>query len=121
MQNYDILVYVISFFLFVLLQSIFINGVYISFQGNDEIVDGKLKMKGMILYPIGRWLKLNIKNDFFLKPLFICIKCMASFYGTITFWPIVIYIYGFNLVEIYFFVLDIFCLVYMNFLLYKKV
>lgn len=45
---------------------------------------------------------------------------MASFWGAVTYWPAVIYLFGFNLVEIPVFIFDVFILVTTNWIIYKK-
>lgn len=54
------------------------------------------------------------------KPLIQCIKCMASFWGGLTFWPVVLYLFGFHFLEIPIFFADMFSLVYINWIFYKK-
>jgi len=97
-----------SFVIFIILQGLFINGVYESFQ------------EGMVLSPVKKFLSLFI-SEFFQLPLFGCIRCMASWWGTVTFMPTVIYLYGFHWVEIPIQVFDIFVLCFVNFFIYKKV
>jgi hypothetical protein len=54
------------------------------------------------------------------KPIIQCIKCMASFWGALTFWPVVLFLFGFNLIEIPIFFADMFSLAYLNWVLYLK-
>ena len=98
----------ICFVIFIFVQSIFINGVKSCFD------------KGMIFEKAGIWLEQAIKNEWVKKPVFKCVKCMASVYGAATFWPLVLYLFGFSIIEIYVFIIDVFSLVVLNFWIYKK-
>ncbi len=99
----------INFILFIFIQGLFINGVNQSFK------------EGMIFEKFGKWLDKNIKNDWIKHPLWKCVRCQSSFYGIITFVPLVIYIYGFHWIELPILVVDIFSLVTVNYFIYKKV
>lgn len=101
------LLYLIGFLVLCFSQSIFINGVKASM---DE---------GMILSGFRKW--IMAKNEFLGKPLGGCIKCMSSLFGGISYWPVVVFLFGFKWVEIPVFVANVFCLVYINFYLYKKI
>lgn len=103
----DVLDYVFSFVIFLILQSLFINGMFDCFQ------------KGNILYPVRLFLSKYI-SEYFQRPLFSCIKCMSSVYGAGTFWPLVLYWFGFNWFEVYLFIFDVGILVYLNFWLFKR-
>jgi len=92
--------------IFVLFQGLAINGFQ---QAMDE---------GMILNGYKFWLKS--KKSWFGKPMGLCIRCMASVGGSITFWPAALYGYGFRWVEVFAWVMDIFVLVYINFYFFKK-
>jgi hypothetical protein len=99
----------INFILFVFIQSIFINGVNQTFK------------EDMIFYKLGKWLDGVIKYDWIKLPLWKCVRCMSSFYGIITFLPLVIFIYGFHWIEFPILAVDIFSLVTVNYYIYKKV
>lgn len=101
--------YFLLFCLGCIIQSVFINGVYMCFE------------EGMILFPLKVRLKKVIKNEWYHKPLFSCVRCMASVYSFITYWPFVLYNFGFSLVELPVYVLNIGVLVYVNFFFYKKI
>lgn len=92
--------------IFVLFQGLAINGFQ---QAMDE---------GMILNGYKNWLKN--RKSWFGKPMGLCIRCMASIGGTITFWPSVLYGFGFKPIEIFAWLFDIFVLVSVNWILYKK-
>lgn len=62
-------------------------------------------------YVYSKWLR---------KPIIQCIKCMSSFWGILTFWPVVLFLFGFNWLEIPVFFADMFSLTYINWILYKK-
>jgi hypothetical protein len=96
----------IDFFLFVVLQSLFINGVFESMR--EEMIFNSFK----------KWL---VKKDFwFGKALGLCVKCMGSAYGAITFWPYVLLRYGYDWREWLVFVFDVFILVFLNEFIFKK-
>lgn len=54
------------------------------------------------------------------KPFGQCIKCMASVYSIPLFWPAAILIFGFQWWLIPVYVLNVFCLTYVNYLIFKK-
>ncbi len=101
------LLYLIGFLVLCLAQSIFINGVNLSMG------------EGMIFNGFRKW--ITSKGEFISKPFFVCIKCSASVGSAITYWPLVIYLFGFKWEEMPVFIANVFCLVYINFYLYKKV
>lgn len=110
-MNYQILntvILLIGFILFILLQSLVINGIYECFQ------------KDMIFYSIRVFLSEYLSKTL-QKPIFGCIKCCASFYGFITYVPFVYFVFGFKWIEIPMFIADVFSLVYLNYQFYKKV
>lgn len=92
--------------IFVLLQGLAINGF------NQSMEDG------MIFSGYKRWLKK--RKGWIGKPLGLCLKCMSSVGGTVTFWPAVLYAFGWHPVELFAWVFDIFVLVSVNFWFFKK-
>jgi hypothetical protein len=96
------------FFLFSVLQAMFINGVKEAFS------------EGNIFYKLRLFLNKYV-NEFWQKPLYSCIKCMASFWGVITFFPIVYYIYGFKWVEVVICIFNIGVVSFLNNFFYKRV
>lgn len=96
----------IDVLVFVILQGLAINGFQ---QAMDE---------GMIFNSYKKWLQK--KKSWIGKPLGLCIKCASSVGGTITFWPVALYSYGFRQIELFAWVFDIFVLVSINFWIYKK-
>lgn len=109
MQNIvEVLFYLISFSIFAVLQALFING------WNESFTEGHL------LNPIKKYLSKRVK-DFWLRPLFGCIRCQASLIGGGTFWCTMIPLFGFKVAEIPIYIADVFILVYLNFYFYKKI
>jgi hypothetical protein len=111
----------IEFILFMVVQSLFINGVHECFTGRcwQDVKDG-YKCAGNVFYKINpKWFE-SAKGKWWADPLFNCVKCMSSLYGSLTFWPVVIYVYGFRWEEIFVWLIDIASLVYLNFFFYKK-
>jgi len=102
----------IDFFLFIAflpLQSLFINGMYFCFE------------KGSIFYNLAPSFFDSNANKQWAKPLWKCIRCMASVHGTITFWAIVFPIWGINYFSVVAWLFDIGILVSLNFVLFKKI
>ena len=116
----EIVLYLIAFFIFAVLQALAINGIHESMRGSclDDIQRGRI-CKGNILYPFKRKLEEYI-SDYWMNPLGNCVRCMSSLYGGITFWGTVIPIFGFHWIEVWIFVLDVFILVSLNYWIYKK-
>lgn len=92
--------------IFVILQGLAINGL------SQSMGDG------MILSGYKRWLKKQ--KEWIGKPMGLCVQCCASVGGTITFWPVVVYSFGFRWMELFAWIMDIFVLTYINLWLYKK-
>lgn len=118
----QVLLYLISFSLFVVLQSLMINGINESCKG-EKLVDGvtgKVSYQGMIFYELAPKFFDKYKSKWWSRPLWVCVKCMASFWGTVTFLPFVIYLFGFRWIELFVLCMDIFILVYLNYYFYKK-
>lgn len=116
----QILQYTIAFAIFVVLQGLAINGVYESMRGSctNDINKG-LICTGNILYPFKRWLSKYI-SEYWLNPIGNCPRCMSSLYGALSFFPTVIYLFGFHLIEIPIYIFDVFILVSVNWIIYKK-
>lgn len=117
----DLLIRLIELFVFIVLQSLFINGVNECFKGGciNDMTDGK-KCQGMIFYNINPDFFEKHKGSNWAKPFWTCVKCMSSVWGAATFWPVVVYLFGFNWVEIPVFIFDATALVTMNWIIYKK-
>lgn len=118
----DIL-FMIGFIVMSLLQAIIINGVHESLQGaalKDDL-SKKTTYQGNILYMIAPRFIEKYKYRYWSKPLYSCIKCMSSIHGALTYWPLVIYLFGFKWEEIPVYLADVFALVFLNYYFYKKV
>lgn len=112
---------ILSFTVFVFLQAFFINGVHECCRGGctNDYAKGRI-CTGQVIYKLNpEWFERNKHRDL-AKPFFSCVKCMASVWGAITFWPTVIFFYGGSWIEIPVFVFDVFILVTVNWLVYKK-
>lgn len=117
-----VLLYLIGFVVFMFVQGLFVNGVYECFRG-EKLVDGvtgKVDYQGMVFYEIAPKFFENNKRKKWSKPFWSCVKCMASVHSAITFWPLVIYFFGWHLIEVPVYILDAFCLVSFNWWIYKK-
>lgn len=112
----------IGFSFFVLLQAIFINGVHQSFSGTctEDVRLGKV-CNGLIFFPLAQWMDKHIKYSWIKKPLYKCVRCMASVWGALTYWPAVLMFVGFDWREMPVFVFDVYILVILNFYIYKKI
>lgn len=91
--------------IFVLFQGLAINGFQ---QAMDD---------GMIFHPYKLWLQKRPK--WFSKPMGLCVQCSASVGSIVSFWPAVLYIYGWKPIEVFAWFFDIFVLVALNRLIYK--
>ena len=110
-MNYGIMnvvVLLIGFCVFVFLQALLINGLKETMR------------EGMILQWFPVCIKKVIKNEFWHKGLFSCIQCMGGAFGLITFWSVVIPVFGFCYKEIGVSIADCFILVFVNGVVYKK-
>lgn len=119
----NVLAYLICFSIFVVLQALFINGVYETFRG-EKLVDGlsgKVDYQGMIFYMMAPKFFEKYKYREWAKPFWRCVKCMSSIWGGLTYWSVVLSIFGFHWIEILGFIFDVFILVYLNFYFFKRV
>lgn len=120
----NLLIYIICFCLFVILQAYVINGVHYCFKYtiHKKVETNETYIEGNIFYKVSLWFnkRENRICKFLSKPLFNCIRCMASIWGTITFWVAVIPIIGFYPQEIIVWLFDILILVSLNWQIYKK-
>lgn len=95
----------IAFLLFIIIQSLIINGIKASFD------------KEMIFEKYGNWVR---SLGWIGKPLGACIKCMGSLFGGILYWPATIYLFGFETWQIPVFIANVFCVSVLSFYFYKK-
>jgi|ERR1700761_9311813 len=98
----------IDFLIFVVLQGLFINGVKYCFE------------KDSVFYKIAPLFFEKNKGKPWTMNLWGCVRCMSFPYGTITFWAAILSLHGFCCKEILLWIFDIFCLVSVNFIVYKK-
>ena len=99
--------YLICFSIFVVLQSLAINGI---FEASRE---------GMVIYPFRIFLSRYI-SEYWMNPIFNCIRCMSSFWGAVTFFITVIPLFGFCWIELWGGALDVFILCSLNYFFYKR-
>lgn len=107
-MNYELLnivVGIICFLLFVVVQSVTINGIKGTFE------------EGMIFEKYGKWVK---SLGWIGKPLGSCIKCMGASFGGLLFWPTVIWLFDFQMWQVPVFVADVFCVSILSWYFYKK-
>lgn len=106
--------------IFVLLQALMINGIYSCFQGGctNDLTKG-LICSGNIFYKIAPKFFEKTRGKAWTMPLWGCVKCMSSFWGTLSFWFFVLYVYGFAPIEIGAWIMDVFVLVSLNWIIYK--
>lgn len=104
---HEIALYLFCFSVFVVLQSLAINGIHESMS------------EGQVLNPFKKWLSKYV-SEYWMNPLGNCVRCMASVYGSITFWFLVVPIFGFYFIEILIFIFDVFILVSLNYFFYKR-
>jgi hypothetical protein len=100
--------WLIEFSIFLFLQALFINGIKYCFE------------KGSIFYKISPDFFERNLNKNWSYPVYKCVRCMASVYGTITFWVGVLIVYGWHWQEIPLFFFDLAILIPLNWIVYKK-
>jgi hypothetical protein len=99
--------------IFLVVQAMVINGIHISFKGYKQ--DGVPHGNIFYLLFAHKW----SGDEWWQKPLYSCVKCMASVWGALTFWPVVVYNFGFDIVQVPLFIADVFALSYLNWFFYK--
>jgi len=116
----EVILYLVGFAIFCVLQSFFINGLFESMRGKcvNDLNKGEV-CSGNILYPFKRWISKYV-SEYWMSPIADCVKCMSSLYGTITFWATTLPLFGFHFYMIWVWVCDIFILCALNYLIYKK-
>lgn len=108
MTGIDIFIFLLSFLVFVFIQGLFINGVYNCFK------------KDMVFYPLAEYLQRVIKNEWILKPVFGCLMCMSSLWGTVSYWLSVYPLFGITKIVVLFYFFDVFILVAINQTIWKR-
>jgi hypothetical protein len=113
--------YILSFLLFTYLQALAINGVYEAFKGRcvNDMNNGNV-CSGNIFYKLNPLFFEKYKGKNWTLPLWGCVKCMASFWGSITYWGTVVSVFGFHTIEMWVWIWDIFILVSVNYFVYKS-
>lgn len=99
--------YLLSFLIFCFLQSLMIVGLKSCFE-QGEIFE---KVARLITYKLGPW---------WSRPVVGCVKCMSSLYGSITYWPVVLSVYGFEWWQVALWLPDLLIVLYFNWFLYKR-
>lgn len=122
-QLIDFLGYLIGFGILVVLQALAINGIKEALSGSaiKDDLSGKITYQGNILYMMAPKFFEKYKYRYWAKNWWTCIKCMSSTYGAATYWPIVVFVFGFYWIEVLIFVWDVFILTYLNYYFYKKI
>lgn len=117
----EVILYLVGFAIFCVLQAFAINGIFELFRGGcvNDIKNGR-KCSGNFFYMFAPEFFERNKNKRWSNPFFSCVKCMASIWSLITFMPLVIYLFGFHLIQIPIWAFDAFILVSLNYLIYKK-
>lgn len=118
----EVILYVVAFAIFCVLQAFAINGIFELFRGKcieNDIQKGRV-CSGNLFYMIAPEFFEKNKHKKWSNPVFSCVKCMASVWSLITFMPTVIFIFGFHWIEILVWAFNAFILVSLNYLIYKK-
>ena len=120
-ETVNTLLFLAAFVIFACIQSLFINGIHELFKGGciNDMTKGHM-CKGNLGYMLNPdWFERN-KEKSWAKPLWACVKCMASIWSIVTFFPLVIFVFGFHWWELYAWIMDAVSLIYLNFYFYKK-
>lgn len=116
-----VICWLICFLAFGIIQGLIINGIHYCFQGGciNEINKGKV-CAGNIFYMLAPGFFENNKSKWWSKPLWSCVKCMSSIWSIPTYWPVVLWTFGFEWWQIGIWVADIFMICSLNYYIYKK-
>jgi len=98
---------IIEFLLFTLAQSIVILGI------------SNAAEKGYILERPKNFIT-KVLGPTWSKPIIGCVRCMSSFWGSATYWPMVTWKYDYHHWQIGIWVANVFALVYINWFLFKR-
>lgn len=117
----ELLYGIIGFCLFTIVQALVINGIHFcfSFSCTDDIHKGKI-CSGNVFYKLAPNFFQKHKSKTWTLPLYGCVRCMASLHSLWTYWPVVLILFGFNPIEIIVWIFDMFTLVTLNWIVYKK-
>lgn len=100
--------YLILFLFFLFIESLVINGVRECFS------------EGNIFYKLfGSFIEKN-KDNWWTYPLWSCVRCMSSTYGSVLFWTVTYPLFGVNYFTIIGWGINCFALVSLNYYIYKK-
>lgn len=118
----QIFFYIASFWLFAIAQSFVIAGVHYCFSGKAirDDLNNKTVYDGNIFYMVNPAFFERVRYKTWVKPLWGCVRCQSSVWSLVTFWPVIICIFGFQYWEIGLWVVDAFILVSLNWIVYKK-
>ena len=121
MPSVDFLCWILAFTAFCIVQSFVINGVHYCFQGGciSEMNKGKI-CKGNVFYKINPNFFEKNKGKWWTMPLWSCVRCMSSVHSIWTYWPVVLLLFGFEYWQLYVWVIDVFVLVSLNYMVYKR-
>ena len=113
--------YLIGFCLFVVLQSFYINGVFELFRGKctNDLAKGTV-CDGNLGYKVFKKFIEKNKDKVWYLPIAGCVRCMSSCHSIYTFFPLVIYLFGFHWIEIFAWAFDAVILISVNAYLYKR-
>jgi|ERR1700733_251879 len=120
-QLINILIGLIIFSVFTLLQSYAINGWHEAWKGQctNDINKGRI-CDGSIFYKLFTKVVEKNKNKTWILPIFGCVKCESSVIGGIIYWSSIIPLIGFHLFEIPLWIANVFILVTLNWKIYKS-
>lgn len=117
----DVFLYLMCFSIFVVLQSLALNGLFECFKGASIKKDNGEHdyYDGMIIYMMAPKFFEDNRKKFWAKT-YTCIKCISGWAGTLSFWVIVYPVFGFKWVEVIVNGFDILILISLNQYFYKK-
>lgn len=112
----------VSFIIFLVIQGLVINGVHycFSFSCTDDINKGMV-CSGNIFYKLAPKFFQKHKGKTWTLPLWGCVRCQSSVVGSLTYWPVVLLLFGFNPIEIIVWIFDMFALVSITWIIYKRI
>jgi len=117
----DIVLYAISYAIFLVIESLAINGWHEACRGScvQDLHKGKV-CSGNIIYKLNpSFFEKNRGKTWFL-PLFGCVRCESSAIGGLIFWPTVLFLFGFHFFEIFLYILNTCALTTLNYWVYKR-
>jgi hypothetical protein len=101
--------YLICFLLFLILEAFVINGIRECFS------------EGNIFFKMfGSFIKKH-QGKWWSYPMWYCIKCMGSTYGSLLFWVVAYPLFGISYFTLVAWILNCFSLVSLNYLVYKNI